>query len=41
MQEKINNANVELVTIPVSTRLYTVKSPEYIDEILKTIKWNK
>lgn len=38
MEEKINKDNVELVTIPVATRLYTVRDPAYVQQILANLK---
>lgn len=38
MEEKINKDNVELVTIPVATRLYTVRDQAYVQQILANLK---
>jgi len=37
MEEKINKINVELCVIPVETKRFTPRDPEYVDKILKKL----
>ncbi len=37
MEEKINKNNVELCVISTASRVYTERSPEYVDEIIKNL----
>lgn len=39
MEEKIDKKNVELCVIPTSTKKFTERNEDYIDEILKKLPW--
>lgn len=38
MEEKINKLNVELCVVSAETKKFEIYKPEYVDEIIKSLK---